>query len=119
MIGIASVLLALLGACSALAQSATPMSAVRASSLWDSSSAPRANQNDLPRQRFASATSFCTYYGSGKFAELSRFDIVICHTPQMKSPDVRQLAKCGVVPIGYLSVGEDPKLRGGNGLGPG
>jgi endo-alpha-1,4-polygalactosaminidase (GH114 family) len=36
----------------------------------------------------------------------------------MRSADARQLSDLGVVTLGYLSIGEDPKLHDGNGQGP-
>ena len=81
--------------------------------------APRHNR-DLPaRERFAQAESFYCYYGSGKVAELSHYDIVIAHAPQMAASDIAELKRLGVVVIGYITVGEDDKLRTANGNGPG
>lgn len=81
--------------------------------------APRANRHLPPRARFAQADSFYCYYGSGRVNELSHYDIVIAHSPQMAPADIAALKKLGVVMIGYISVGEDDKLRKGNGQGPG
>ena len=79
---------------------------------------PKANR-DLPaRQRFAEATSFYTYYGSGRVPELSHYDVAVLHTPQMDRADVGRLGDLGVVTVGYLSVGEDDVLRDGDGTGP-
>lgn len=84
-----------------------------------SMAAPRTNRDAPPRKRFADAQSFYCYYGSGKVAELSHYDIVIAHSPQMQPADIAALKKLGVVVVGYLTVGEDEKLREGNGKGPG
>ena len=87
----------------------------RGDGTFDTSREPRRSGSPAVQVR----DSFCTYYGSGHVAELRRFDIVIGHTPQMKSADAKQLSKEGVVTLGYLSIGEDSKLREGNGQGPG
>ncbi len=68
---------------------------------------PKANRRAPPRQRFRDAKSFYTYYGAGKVAELSRYDVAILHTPQMPSAEVKRLSELGVVTIGYLTIGED------------
>lgn len=80
---------------------------------------PKSNRDESPRDRFRSARSFYTYYGVGKVAELSHYDIAILHTPQMPSADVKRLSEMGVVTIGYVTIGEDEKLQTGNGKGPG
>ncbi len=81
--------------------------------------APRANRNLPPRQRVKQAKSFYCYYGSGKVAALSHYDVVIAHSPQMQPDEIAALKNFGVVTVGYLSVGEDDKLRKANGKGPG
>jgi hypothetical protein len=80
---------------------------------------PRANRADPPRQRFAAAQSFYCYYGSNQVAALSHYDILIAHAPQMQPADIARLQALGVVVVGYLSVGEDDRLRTANGTGPG
>ncbi|MCP4249006.1 MAG: hypothetical protein GY778_18335, partial [bacterium] len=81
--------------------------------------APRENRHLPPRKRLAEAESFYCYYGSGKVAALSHYDIVIAHSPQMQPADIAKLQGLGVVVVGYLSVGEDSKLRQVNRKGPG
>jgi hypothetical protein len=81
-------------------------------------SPPKANRNLPPRERFAQAKSFYTFYGSKRVAELSRYDVAILHHPQMDSRDVKTLSKLGVVTIGYITVGEDDELNLGDGTGP-
>lgn len=81
--------------------------------------APRKANADLPpRRRVAESTSFYCYYGSGKVAELSHYDVVILHSPQMAVEDIAKLKALGVVTIGYITVGEDDSLRVGDGTGP-
>ncbi len=81
--------------------------------------APRKANADLPaRQRVADSDSFYCYYGSGKVAELSHYDVVILHSPQMAVQDIAALKDLGVVTIGYISVGEDDEQRVGDGTGP-
>jgi hypothetical protein len=80
---------------------------------------PKANRNQPARQRFRDARSFYTYYGGGKVAGLSRYDIAVLHTPMMASADVRRLSELGVVTVGYISIGESSKLFDGDGSGPG
>ena len=79
---------------------------------------PKANRGAPARERFQAARTYYVYYGSGKVAELSRFDAVILHTPQMASSDVKRLAALGVVTLGYLTIGQDHRLRDGDGRGP-
>jgi hypothetical protein len=81
--------------------------------------APHGNRHLPPRQRVAQSESFYCYYGSGKVAELSHYDVVIAHSPQMQPASIAELKELGVVMVGYLTVGEDDKLRKGNGEGPG
>lgn len=82
---------------------------------------PKANRHLPARQRVQQAQSFYCYYGSGRVAELSHYDLVILHTPQMASDDVKRLKELGVVTIGYITVGEDDprEARKGDGTGPG
>ncbi len=82
--------------------------------------APRKANADLPpRERVAQSTSFYCYYGSGKVAELSHYDVAVLHSPQMTTQVIATLKDLGVVTIGYISVGEDDQLRLGDGTGPG
>lgn len=81
--------------------------------------APRENRQLPPRDRFVQAESFYCYYGSGKVAALSHYDIVIAHSPQMQPADINKLKELGVVVVGYITIGEDGKLRKGDGKGPG
>lgn len=79
---------------------------------------PKANR-DLPvRERVAKAQNFYVYYGTGQVAALSHYDLVIAHSPQMKREDIAALKALGVVVVGYITVGEDDKLRKGDGTGP-
>lgn len=80
---------------------------------------PKANRGEPARQRFREARSFSVYYGSGRVAELSGYDIAVLHTPMMKSADVRRLSELGVVTVGYISIGESSRLHDGDGSGPG
>lgn len=80
---------------------------------------PKANRDQPARQRFRDARSFYAYYGGGKVAELSRYDIAVLHTPMMAHADVRRLSALGVVTVGYISIGESSKLFDGDGTGPG
>ena len=73
----------------------------------------------LPRQRFASAANFSTYYGSGKIQELGEFDVAIVHPPQFSPADVRKLRDEGTVVVGYLTIGQDKQLQVGDCSGPG
>lgn len=79
---------------------------------------PRANCYKPPRERFAAAESFYCFYGSNHAAELSHYDIVVAHSPQMAKEDIAALKKLGVVVVGYITLGEDDELRKGNGEGP-
>ena len=81
--------------------------------------AAKPDRHAPPRQRFQQARTFYTYYGNGKAAELSHYDIAILHTSQVHVADVKQLSALGVVTIGYLTIGEDDRLQNGNGEGPG
>jgi hypothetical protein len=75
---------------------------------------------DLPaRARVRLAQSFYCYYGAGRVAALSHYDLVIAHDPQMARDDIAALRKLGVVVVGYITVGEDDELRTGDGTGPG
>lgn len=81
--------------------------------------APVKKNRDLPaRKRVQQANSFYCYYGSGRVGELSQYDVVILHSPQMATKDIATLKKQGVVTVGYISVGEDEQLSEGNGAGP-
>ncbi|MEO0514197.1 MAG: endo alpha-1,4 polygalactosaminidase [Planctomycetota bacterium] len=81
--------------------------------------APRKANADLPpRERVAQSTSFYCYYGSGKVAELSHYDVAILHSPQMTAEDIAKLKHLGVVTVGYITVGEDDQKRVGDGTGP-
>lgn len=81
--------------------------------------APRKLNADLPpRERMAASTSFYCYYGSGKVAELSQYDVAVLHSPQMAVADIAKLNALGVVTAGYISVGEDDQMREGDGTGP-
>ncbi len=82
---------------------------------------PKVNRHLPARQRVREAQSFYCYYGSGRVAELSHYDLVILHTPQMASEDVKRLRELGVVTVGYITVGEDDprEARKGDGTGPG
>ena len=80
---------------------------------------PKANADLPPRERVAASTSFYCYYGSGKVAELSHYDVAVLHSPQMAVEDIARLNELGVVTVGYLTVGEDDELREGDGSGPG
>ena len=81
--------------------------------------APKADRALPARQRFARAKNFYTYYGGGRVAELSHYDVAVLHTPQMTPAEVGRLTDLGVVAVGYISVGEDDVLRDGDGTGPG
>ncbi len=81
--------------------------------------ARRVNTDLPPRERFAQADSFYTYYGSGRYEELSHYDIAVMHSPAMELTNIAKLKALGVVTIGYITVGEDDKLREGNKQGPG
>jgi hypothetical protein len=76
------------------------------------------NRHLSARERVKQANSFYCYYGSGKVAELSVYDLAILHSPQFKRSDIATLRKQGVVTVGYISVGEDDKINQGNGKGP-
>lgn len=81
--------------------------------------APRkANRSDSPRKRFRGAKSFYTYYGKGRAAELSHYDIAVLHTSQVEKVDVKRLSELGVVTVGYITIGEDERLQVGDGTGP-
>ncbi len=82
-------------------------------------SAPRPNRHLPIRERVAKATSYYCFYGTGKVAELSHYDVAILHSPQFKKPDIAKLNELGVVTVGYITCGEDDKLRQGDGKGPG
>jgi hypothetical protein len=105
-----------------LARAGTPADALNRQSEMSQAThfaPPKANRHDGARERFQAAKSFYTYYGAGRLAELSHYDIAILHTPQMPSADVKRLSKLGVVTIGYVTIGEDEQLQIGNGQGPG
>ena len=78
----------------------------------------KANRDLSARKRVQQAKSFYCYYGSCRVGELSAYDMVILHSPQMDVKDIAKLKKQGVVTIGYITVGEDDKLSEGNGNGP-
>ncbi len=81
--------------------------------------APRKANADLPaRERIAASTSFYCYYGSGRVAELSQYDVAVMHSPQMAVSDIAKLNELGVVTAGYITVGEDDEMRVGDGTGP-
>lgn len=80
---------------------------------------PKVNRLEPARKRFQQAKSFYTYYGAGKSAELSHYDVAILHTARVRKEDVRRLSELGVVTVGYLTIGEDDRLQEGNGTGPG
>src|SRR3954453_5773528 len=71
------------------------------------------------RQRVRDARSYDCYYGPGRVDELSKYDLVILHTPAATPEVVRQLKERGVVTIGYISCGADESVRDGDGTGPG
>jgi hypothetical protein len=80
--------------------------------------APHSDRAAPARERFAKAKSFYTYYGKGRVAELSHYDIAVLHTPAMTPAEVKQLDDIGVVTVGYVTVGEDDQLRVGDRTGP-
>lgn len=79
--------------------------------------APRADANQPPRPRFAAAKNYACYYGPGNAGALSQLDAAILHIPAQTPEDVKRLNAIGVVTIGYISVGEDEKVRVGDGSG--
>ncbi|HEV7300243.1 MAG TPA: endo alpha-1,4 polygalactosaminidase [Tepidisphaeraceae bacterium] len=83
--------------------------------------APKENRHLSARARVKAAASYYCYYGSGKVEELSHYDVVVLHSPQMKPADIKRLNDAGVVTVGYISVGESepPKPLEGDGTGPG
>src|SRR5829696_9148864 len=80
---------------------------------------PRPNRQLPARQRVRNAKSYYCYYGSGRVDELTRYDVVILHTPAATPEVVKQLKEQGVVTIGYITCGEDLTMRlvGGSGAG--
>ncbi len=79
---------------------------------------PKPNRHLPARRRVADARSFYCYYGSGRVAALSHYDLAILHSPQMAVEDIARLKALGVVTVGYITVGEDDTLRVGDGSGP-
>ena len=63
--------------------------------------------------------SFACYYGKGKVAELSQFDVVIIEARNHSREEISRLKNAGAWVIGYISVGETATLQKGNGKGPG
>jgi len=80
---------------------------------------PKPNRSDPPRKRFQAAKGFYTYYGKGRAAELSQYDVAVLHTSQVDHVDVKRLSELGVVTVGYITIGEDERLQTGDGTGPG
>ncbi|MGD9633245.1 MAG: hypothetical protein AB7G28_08895 [Pirellulales bacterium] len=80
---------------------------------------PKANRAEPARKRFQAARSFYTYYGKGRAAELSHYDIAVLHPSQVDKVDVKRLSELGVVTVGYITIGEDERLQVGDGTGPG
>jgi hypothetical protein len=101
MIGIEAILFGMLALCCARAEVPREGTGPEDSSATaESFASPKFNRDEPARRRFSKAESFYTYYGRGKTAELSRFDIVIAHSSQMRSSDVKKLTEMGVVAIG-------------------
>src|SRR3954470_17029202 len=81
--------------------------------------APGAGGGNTARQRVRDAKSYYCYYGPDRVAELSKYDVVILHTPAATPEIMRQLKEKGIVTIGYISCGSDEFVRDGDGTGPG
>lgn len=79
---------------------------------------PKPNRSTPPRERFQAAQSFYTYYGKGRAAELSHYDVAVLHTSQVDKGDVKRLSELGVVTVGYITIGQDERLQVGDGKGP-
>jgi hypothetical protein len=66
------------------------------------------------------ADRFACYYGGGRLDALSKYDVVVLQPDHYTAADVAQLKSAGVTTVlGYVSLGEDDRLRRGNGKGPG
>lgn len=76
--------------------------------------------NPQARELFKKINNYACYYGgSGAVESLSKKDAVIVETRNLKAEDVAAIKKNGTLVIGYISAGEDDKLRVGDGKGPG
>lgn len=71
------------------------------------------------RPRFKDITSYACYYGKGQVEALQTRGAVIIETKSQTPESVAEIRKNGTLAIGYISAGEDDKLRTGDGKGPG
>lgn len=71
------------------------------------------------RERFKKIGSYACYYGKGQVEALASRDAVIIETKSQTPESVAEIRKGGTLAIGYISAGEDDKLRKGDGKGPG
>ncbi len=80
---------------------------------------PAAIPDANARVRFKSIHSYACYYGAGQTGELAKRDAVIVETRNLLPNDVATIKKSGTLVTGYISAGEDDKLRVGDAKGPG
>lgn len=71
------------------------------------------------RRSLSQAENFVCYYGTRNENLLSQFDIVILESRNYTAQGIKKIKARGAKVIGYLSLGEDPKLRKGTGKGVG
>jgi hypothetical protein len=71
------------------------------------------------RPRFKKITSYACYYGKGQVEALATRGAAIIETKSQTPESVAAIRKNGTLAIGYISAGEDDKLRKGDGQGPG
>jgi hypothetical protein len=71
------------------------------------------------RPRFKKIGSYACYYGKGQVEALAQRDAAIIETKSHTPESVAAIRRNGTLAIGYISAGEDDKLRKGDGRGPG
>lgn len=71
------------------------------------------------RPRFKKIESYACYYGKGQVEALATRGAAIIETKSQTPESVAEIRKNGTLVIGYISAGEDDKLRKGDGRGPG
>jgi hypothetical protein len=71
------------------------------------------------RPRFKKIGSYACYYGKGQVEALAQRDAAIIETKSHTPESVAAIRRDGTLAIGYISAGEDDKLRKGDGRGPG
>jgi hypothetical protein len=83
------------------------------------SSGETAGYSKKAHGKLSQAKDFVCYYGSGNEDLLSQFDIVILESGNYSKSSIMKIKTRGAKVFGYLSLGEDSKLRRGTGKGIG